>query len=70
MGKLSCFVIVAGLALCAGCHSPAVYPLQPGETITFRDAGRANAFRQASGNDAYSQGASVRVTRPTLVECE
>ena len=69
MGKLACFVI--GLALCAGCSSPQMFPLQPGEQILFQDAARAEGFRRASGNDSYSLGGkAVTITRPTLVQCQ
>ena len=71
MGK-----IVYGLGLvlvCTGClhYQPRQFPLQPGEVIVFQDAGRADAFRTTSGNDAFCRGTNVvTITRPTLVQCE
>jgi hypothetical protein len=56
---------------CGGCAYHAhVYPLQPGETITFRNSTRADEFRHESCNDPYGHGATVPVTRPTPVLCE
>ena len=68
MGKL--YYTVISLALFAGCSSPQMYPLQPGEQIVFKNVERANGFRQASGNDNYSTNAVVIITRPTLVQCQ
>jgi uncharacterized protein YcfL len=66
MGRNCCAVIA--LALLAGCSSPQMYPLQPGEQIVFKTAERANGFRHASGNDYYRTNVDVFITRPTLVQ--
>ena len=67
MGRIYCIVV---MLLFAGCSSPQMYPLQPGERITFTSDERADGFRKASGNDNYSKGSVVVITRPTLVQCQ
>ena len=47
-----------------------MFPLQPGDQILFTDGARAEQFRRQSGNDGYGQGAGVKITRPTLVQCQ
>jgi len=61
--------LFCALALSA-CYTPREYPLQPGESVIFRDAARANEYRSHSGNDAARAGRVVEITRPTRITNE
>lgn len=65
---LAC-VVLTGCSGCAG-YVGTRTPLQPGDKIVFAAAPRANAFRQASGNDLNHTNRVVAITRPTTLVTE
>lgn len=62
--SILCCVVAVG----CGCSTTQRMPLQPGESVIFQDADRANHFRQVSANDPTNLGRVVRITQPTRLE--